>query len=205
MLKRDPATRTSDNVADEIGRYLRWDGHRTWGFVIYRCTYESDSDWARFMEALRSELHLSLEHYKGLDLLESFKLTVFEDKDTLDDASTFSVREHFKEWVKTAPYQEQGKGPGLSQRYRYCIQVDDEALMTVLSDEYDGWVNLIKLDWERDESDPGIRDPVEDLTVGDVGWMMVDVRFFMVSNYYYLRPSYAWEYEYIRPPQVKCG
>jgi hypothetical protein len=60
--------------------------------------------------------------------------------------------------------------------------------MTVLSDEYDGWVDLIKLDWERNEADPVFRDPVEGITVSDVGWMMVDVRFVMVSNYCYLRP-----------------
>jgi hypothetical protein len=71
------------------------------------------------MKVLRSGLHAGLECYNGLDLLESFKLTVFDDKDTLDDASTFAVREHFREWVKTAPYQEQGTGPG----YLSAVQI----------------------------------------------------------------------------------
>lgn len=32
-----------------------------WGFVIYRCTYESDTDWARFMDLLNTRVRLNLE------------------------------------------------------------------------------------------------------------------------------------------------
>ena len=66
--------------------------------------------------------------------MESLSLTVIEDRSILDDASTSFVREHFKQWAATAPQKEQGTSPGLSQRYRYCVQVDADALESVVYD-----------------------------------------------------------------------
>jgi hypothetical protein len=64
--------------------------------------------------------------------MDSLELTVFDIPSIFDDASTSAIREHFKQWAATALQHEQGTGPGLSQRYRYCIQVDDEALESVI-------------------------------------------------------------------------
>ena len=199
---------TSFNTADNIERYLREDGHRTWGFVIYRCTYDSDDDWNKFMEHLRHQIRDALEFYNGLDIMDSLGLTVIDDRSILDDASTSFVREHFKQWAATAPEQEQGVGigPGLSQRYRYCIQVDDFALESIIEDENDGYVNLIQKDWEphtADAREPA-EDPIEDCTLHDVGWMMVAYRDVMVDMYYQLR-GYNWHTEYRRPPKVAHG
>src|SRR5436305_4047404 len=141
--RRTPQYSTNLNNADNIERYLQEDGHRTWGFVIYRCTYDSDDDWNKFMEHLRHHIRQALEVYNGLDMMDSLSLTVIEDRSILDDASTSFVREHFKQWAATAPEQEQGEGigPGLSQRYRYCIQVDDAALESIIEDKNDGFIN----------------------------------------------------------------
>jgi hypothetical protein len=45
---------THSNYAEQIERQLQEDGHRTWGFVIYRTCYDNtDGDWAEFLKRLR--------------------------------------------------------------------------------------------------------------------------------------------------------
>ena len=50
VSRRTPPWSTHFNNADNIERYLQEDGHRTWGLVIYRCTYESDDDWDQVLD-----------------------------------------------------------------------------------------------------------------------------------------------------------
>jgi hypothetical protein len=179
---------------------------------IYRCDYESDDDWNEFMQRFRHNIRQSLEVYNGLDMRESVWVTVIEDQSILDDASTSVVREHFKQWATTAPRQEQGEGigPGLSQRYRYCLQVDAAALESIVQDGSeignlsDGFVNLIWKDWEPRAPAPmdEVEEPVEGCTQHDVGWMMVAYQGVMVDMYYLLRDCNDWSREYRRPPEV---
>lgn len=42
--QRNPDMSWENNAADLIERQLQADGHWTWGFVIYRTTYDSDAD-----------------------------------------------------------------------------------------------------------------------------------------------------------------
>ena len=114
------------------------------------------------MERLRDHIRCTLEIYNGLDMMDSLSITAFEDRSILDGASTSVVREHFKQWAATAPQQEQGTGPALSQRYRYCVQVDAVALESFIDDApsppqsytiSDGFVNLIWKDWEPSRPD----------------------------------------------------
>jgi hypothetical protein len=63
-----------------------------WGFVIYRCTYESDSDWARFMDLLNTRVRVNLEEESSLDLFDRLDWCVQDDRDVLDGASTGQVR-----------------------------------------------------------------------------------------------------------------
>jgi hypothetical protein len=42
--KRTPDRETTLNNADNIERQLQEDNYRIWGFVIYRCTYESETE-----------------------------------------------------------------------------------------------------------------------------------------------------------------
>lgn len=98
------------NTADKIQDQLHYDGHRVWGFVVYRCTYGDDAAWQAFLERINASIRDSLEFYHGLDLLEEdcFKLTVLEDASKFDGASAQLVREHFKEWRKHAVREDQG-------------------------------------------------------------------------------------------------
>src|SRR4051812_15144314 len=52
LSPRIPNRSAQFNNADQIEQYLHEDGHRAWGFVIYRCTYESNTAWEEFMRRL---------------------------------------------------------------------------------------------------------------------------------------------------------
>lgn len=60
---------TTNNTADGLARFLQKDGFKTWGFVIYRCTYQNDSDWEKSMTRFLYHITHKLEFYNGLDLL----------------------------------------------------------------------------------------------------------------------------------------
>ena len=51
--QREPDRETAFNNADNIERQLQEDGHKIWGWVIYRCTYKSDEEWVQFMDRIR--------------------------------------------------------------------------------------------------------------------------------------------------------
>ena len=119
-----------------------------------------------------------------------------------------------------------GKGKRVSQRYRYCVQVDEEALESVIGSPVstsatdEGHVNLIWRDWEtgpiivrgadgkvirvveREEEEDEDEDEVEGCKLHDVGWMMVGMRHVGLGMYCYLRDLSAWYTEYRRPPEV---
>lgn len=99
--KRDPTIETTSNDADELERLLQKDGFKIWGFVIYRCTYQSDSDWENFMSRFLHPITARLECMNGLDLLDGFAPTVFEDQ-SFNGADTAFLRKHFQGWAATA-------------------------------------------------------------------------------------------------------
>lgn len=150
-----------------------------------------------------------------MDLMEKMALTVFEDGSTLDGASTAFVRERFIEWGNSAPQNEQGTGAGLSQRYRYCVQVDQLCLNSVIKDApappasdftSNGFVNLIWRDWQpsrRPNLEEDVYEPIEGCRQEFVGWVEVAYQRVMVEMYMLLRDEGAsWYREYRRPPEV---
>jgi len=77
-------------------------------------------------------------------MLQSHRMTIIEDKDALDGASTALVRQRFIQWVAEEGEEEllwigQGKSkrveeeqgpasggqPRMSPRYRFCIHIDE--------------------------------------------------------------------------------
>ncbi|TPX15256.1 uncharacterized protein E0L32_004533 [Thyridium curvatum] len=215
--------------SDCIERALVEDGHRVWGFVIYRCAYDNNTDaaWARLLQALRRYARETLEYYKGLDILDRFQLTVVEDKTEFDGATTSTVRQHFREWASapdTVAHDQgvDGAQPGLSQRYRYCIRVDAEALDRIAAatadleegvddtdddigdEDNECFVDLVWKEWEPSVPDPREMpmEAIEGCTRPDVGWMRVGVRGAVVEMYEALRDQNAWYTEYRRPYEV---
>jgi hypothetical protein len=227
----------SENTpADDIQHALMADGHRVWGFVVYRCTYGNDADWQLCMQRIREYLGPSIKTSDGQNLLdERFKLTVIEDRDRFDGASTSTIRQHFRDWCVHTVNDEQGSNEeierrrqepvpwcgSLAVRYRFCLQIDAASLKSIVEDEPDARVNLIRDDWQlkqamagqlgddldwdqgdftddEDEAYPAI----EGNTDEDVGWMMVDYRCLMPTYYSYLRDPNDWNLTYTRPPYV---
>ena len=205
--RRQPHIPTTHNDADIIERYIQEDGHRTWGIVVYRCTYKSDEDWAEFIRILQADTEHSMRRANGLDILDRFRLTVFEDR-ALEGASISTIREKFRQWATTASQEEQGTGLGQSQRYQYCIMVDEAALESCVrpATEKSSYAIVIHGPWKprlpRDDDElEETYEPLEGCTLYNVGWIKGDLRYLVMHIYYYLGRS-SWSVNYQRPPEI---
>lgn len=200
---RVPTSETQFNDADNVERHMREDGHRTWGLLIYRCTYGSDEQWKAFMDRLGYYINDSLAVHNGLDLMPSLDARVIDDP-VFDSATPAFVRQQFLQWAETAPQIEQGDQPACkSQRYRYCLHVDQAALESVINGPPPpddalggGYVNLVFADsLSANDLDPAV-DPAADRY-----WMRITYESLMVGWYSLFR-SISWETEYRQPPQI---
>ncbi|GKZ36876.1 hypothetical protein AbraIFM66950_008109 [Aspergillus brasiliensis] len=222
--KRTPWLPFRWNHADLIEKNMLDAGFRTWGVVIYRCTYKSDSEWEDFMSRFLYQVRKSLESHDGLDLLDSFRPTVMDDKTQFDGLTPDSVRAHFNEWAPTACETEQGVPLAdyrwhTTARYGLCIMVDEEALKSVLDIPLEelnelndtGFVILVNGRHEVarasiEESDEKIEDddfePLNGCTWEDVGWMKVCYGEAEVYASAHLGASFWWENDYKRPPEI---
>jgi hypothetical protein len=240
----------STNTADSLRRRLDEEGHRVWGFVVYRCTYGDDAEWEECLRRLNAATRSNMRFYDALDLLNGeddryrFKQTIFSDAAKFDGASTQVVRCHFQTWRALAFDQEQGSnekiearrqrddlGPPFKAgvRYKFCIQIDEAALQSILLCESlwsrgEAWVNLIEADWDleailaqREEDriesvESGLCDSSEDFdecieffpeiegcNEEDVGWMRVEFQGLIPDFYVNVDPMPD---EYVRPPGV---
>ncbi|GKT64089.1 hypothetical protein ColTof4_04365 [Colletotrichum tofieldiae] len=113
-------------------------GVHKWGFVIYRCTYDDDELWNRYLAQLKSFCHDELVEERRAELLEQYlDWVVIEDRATLDNASRFEVRKHFNQWlsgqnIPTFPAKAYtNTSPIELPRFRYCLYVDKQCLNTV--------------------------------------------------------------------------
>jgi hypothetical protein len=97
--------KTTSNQADNLGPLLQADGLKTWSFVVYRYTYASDPDWKKFLDLFLSQAKRKLGFYSGVNLLDNFAPTVFEDP-LFEGATADKIREHFKTWAADAVQRE---------------------------------------------------------------------------------------------------
>lgn len=229
--KRTPDDETSNNRADCIEKSLEEAGLRTWGFPIYRCTYQSDSDWAEFLVRYRWHISDSLNFFNGLDMLDSFQTTVFEDRVLFEGASTAIIREHFQKWATTA-IQEEGGSPDMIgswsfsvPRHQFCLFVDEESLKSVLQAPIEdclnkhAFVNMLTgwwkpesiEDYSQDDLDDGDKledlvddgyDLIEGYTVKDVGWMKVALCDAGLEGFEKLGEGFEWDRVYERPQTI---
>ncbi|KAJ5426044.1 hypothetical protein N7465_001114 [Penicillium sp. CMV-2018d] len=167
--KRTPERESTHNTADCLEKALNEAGFQSWGFAIYRCTYQSDSDWEEFLRRYRWHVADALEDDNGLNLLESFKMTVFENQALFGgvgvSTGTATIREHFQQWATTAIQEEQGVSPDRlafandAARYRLCLFVDEESLQSVLRTPLEdcfnknAFVNMLNGWWKEESLD----------------------------------------------------
>lgn len=173
----------------------------------------------------------SLEFDNGLDLLESFQLTVFEDEALYGNASTVTIRDNFQQWARTAIQDEQGVSPDMihrssiqATRYRFCLFVDEESLQSVLRARPDdcldakAYVNILSGWWKPDSLenysaeeieefgaegllDDGY-DPIEGCDFKDVGWMKVGFCDAGLPGFIAMGEDGIWDDYYERPPRI---
>ncbi|KAL5366366.1 hypothetical protein BJX96DRAFT_169867 [Aspergillus floccosus] len=154
LSKRTPDTDSRNNTADRVEKSLKDAGLRTWGFPIYRCTYQNDSERAEFLHRYRLHVSDALEFYNGLDMLDSFQTTVFEDRALFEGASTATIREHFQKWATKASKEESDGSAEIfrcfdgiryinaqAARYRFCLFVDEASLQSALQAPIDDCLN----------------------------------------------------------------
>jgi hypothetical protein len=185
---------------------MREDGHQKRGWVIYRCTYDSDEQWQAFLERFGYYVHATLAFHNGEDLESSLDIQVLQDP-AFDGATPDDVRQYFRQWTEVASMQEQnGRPAGRAQRYRYCLHVDQEAVESVLecpepppADELGGgYVNIVRAVGTEGEADhEGGDEPRL-----DPGHMRISYADLLVTWYNLFRPEGAWETEYRQPPEI---
>jgi hypothetical protein len=210
--------------------------HDKWGFVIYRCTYQDDHAWERFKQNIHestqkfTEMSDTPEAAKSLN--DSLEWTFVEDRAALDDASRSQLRQRFKEWSAQAIVTEQPRAKAETERkpeptfgiprYNYFIQVDEEALQSVLAapilDIYgEGVINFVDSRWkplgdrpsrsvvEGIEDEDEVFDPIDGCTEENVGWMRFAASTAIDAEFYgsvFGFPGGGWYVSYKRPPET---
>ncbi|KXG52436.1 uncharacterized protein PGRI_087200 [Penicillium griseofulvum] len=164
--KRTPNRFATSNTPDRLEKALNEACFHSWGFHIYRCTYQSDSDWEEFLRRYRWHVADSLKYENGLDLLESFKMTVFENQALFEgvdiSTGTATVREHFQKWATIAIQEDQSVSPDMlvfakveAARYRFCLFVNEKSLQGVLQAPLEdcfnenAFVNMLNGWWKK--------------------------------------------------------
>ncbi|KAF9879532.1 hypothetical protein CkaCkLH20_03075 [Colletotrichum karsti] len=126
------------DVFDRTCANMRDLNYHTWGFVVYRCTYDDEELWARYLKQLKDFAHEYLVENRRAELLGQYlDFHVIEDRATLENASRQDLRRHFNQWVSN---QNLPAGDGFFwsktvaelPRFRFFLYVDKQCLDTVV-------------------------------------------------------------------------
>lgn len=79
-------------------RSIQNTGFRRWGFRIYRCKYDDEDAWNRYVGNLETKLRKGLEATGSDYMLTPYhEWTIVEDHEALDGASKADVRSRFRQ------------------------------------------------------------------------------------------------------------
>lgn len=81
------------NDLEHVRDVLEGDEPLRWGFLIYRCSYDDDEKWQRFMDHLNTRVRLNLREEGAEDLFDRIDWAVQEDEQELEGAPSSTVRE----------------------------------------------------------------------------------------------------------------
>ncbi|KAI1324736.1 hypothetical protein F5Y16DRAFT_423619 [Xylariaceae sp. FL0255] len=196
--------------------------HDKWGWVVYRTTYaNNDRDWADFKRHLDESTRTDILNCDTPELIRGLEGTYVEDLTTLNDVSCEQLRARFRAWasnpetVRAEQPRAENSDIEYASRYRYFIQIDDEALESFkagFEHSSGAFVRLIDGFWTPlsswfppDAITPCYYayEPVEGFTEQDVGWM--NISWDMVGAAFYQAMcgvSEIWYLYYERPPEV---
>ena len=198
--------------------------HDKWGFVIYRCTYQDDEAWERFKRIVLERTQEDMRESDAPEVADKLEWTFVEDRAALDGVSRPQLRERFKQWAAQAIVTEQPRAKAeIKQdpaptfgipRYNYFIQVDEEALQSVLAapkidPSGEGFVNFVNARWtplgdRYPDNDNDRHDPIDGCTEEDVGWMRI-AAMMIDADWYGAAGGFAgggWHVYYLRPPRI---
>jgi hypothetical protein len=146
-------------------------GTQTWGFAIYRTTYDvtTDAPWQSLLKAIRTNVRTEVlglrvprggnpphfsdeETQKCEEFLSLFKLDVKEDQSTLKGVSMHRVRQIIKE-SDPRPTDEELLGGTLTTLQGVFLYVDDEVLEAARtsSGSRPPWVKMVELDYKPEQ------------------------------------------------------
>ena len=221
-----------------LGRCIETMGLERWGWVFYRCTYSDDEAWSRLKQKITQEMQEELEDSESPEitarLSKRLDLTFFEDKNAFDGASKDQLRTHFQQWAAGAfpienPRGIEGPlGDSPFQRYRYFIQINADALLSINENPprasgfpRGSYVNFIDAYWKplnekylecpdpTLEKDFGVKleerfEPIEGCVEENVGWMKLAT--INVCTEFYVNiggtNDESWYHYYKRPPDI---
>ncbi|KAK4505308.1 hypothetical protein PRZ48_003271 [Zasmidium cellare] len=116
------------NDCERISRSLNRHHDGKFGFVVWRCSYANDADWARFMERLTKHVHTQIDADPlGHKIKDHFAWDIMDNKEDLDGATKEQVRKKQNEWTNTV-----GGIPAYG-RYTNGIYADQEVIDSVLN------------------------------------------------------------------------
>ncbi|OOQ85078.1 hypothetical protein PEBR_31278 [Penicillium brasilianum] len=200
-----------------------------WGWVFYRTTYEDDEAWDIFKQKLNISVRSIIDLDPRLELNEAMfdklHFIFVEDKAKFDGASKEELRAHFQDWVaKTFPSENPCAEKKLIYddepvpRYRFFFEIDEDALRS-LSSTSSGHANFVDGFWGSssqsrsgnmnsalEEDSQQLQDQGEAIKgSSDVGWMRMDMAFFMDTHFYAglsTATETMWRFFYERPPAI---
>ena len=85
--------------AAKVKRLLNYTHHDRWGFVFYRCAYGDDAAWGKFNNIIRTRAREQILGSDKPELLDTLEWTIFDDRETFNEASADALHKHFDRWV----------------------------------------------------------------------------------------------------------
>ncbi|KLJ12566.1 hypothetical protein EMPG_12394 [Blastomyces silverae] len=195
---------------------------KTWGFVVYRCTYSDDDAWEEMLDLICSHMEGYLMMEGGEEFWDRHELIVVDDRTQLDGASSHVVRDHFNRFVQN----EMDKLPKLPEsereeeellrkkiasatRYNFCLFVDDISLES-MKHMPEPVIKLLCREWGPlpvQEGEYTVHPDFEDGKTADekedVGWRYIYV-LSCFEFYDKLHGPGKWALHYERPPYWSC-
>ncbi|KAF2447209.1 hypothetical protein P171DRAFT_430119 [Karstenula rhodostoma CBS 690.94] len=138
-------------------KLLEEDANAKWGFIVYRCTYESDDEWARFMQYLNTSVRTRLERDGDGDLFDRIDWQVQDDREQFDRAGSITLRQHFTSTIlPTLSYPSTARHQAFVAVYQLTLNriltiapppeefdTDGRGFLSLIShDEREGWFSI---------------------------------------------------------------
>ncbi|TDZ32232.1 hypothetical protein C8034_v011655 [Colletotrichum sidae] len=187
---------------------LPFEGLYRWGFYLYRTTYDDQPLWERYISGLRQramDVIAADASDKVAEMQQCFRITVIEDKDTLDGKSIEEVQQRFNNWVhglSDDADEEHEIPPSIKRdhvRFYYCLFVDAACLASMDDTQEEGVAPFVKvittemLNVPVDEDDEW--EPEGEEGTVEYDWMYV--RCDNICNYYdMMMNGFQWDRQY---------